>query len=131
AMEHVAVALDGERGWQDAQVEPLALGERRELDAEAREDLVERDIATLGVERAGVEPRDVEQRAQEILDEAQRGVNLGHELERGAGAARLALEERRDIKPRRVQRLQQVVARRGEEPRLAEIRRLGHRFGAA
>ena len=78
--------------------------------------------------RAGVEARDVEQRGQDLLDRVERGVDVLGEP-RVAGVA-VALDERGGVEPRGVERLQDVVARRGEEARLRDVRLVGLALGA-
>src|SRR6266702_1705089 len=62
----------------------------------------------------GSEPGNVEQRAEDLLDRLQRVVDVLDQAR--ILAAVLALDEARHIKPRRVERLQDVVAGGGEKP---------------
>src|SRR5690348_4459223 len=124
------IAVDDERRRHDAEVEALALRQRGEFYSESVEQLGERELAPLRREGAGIETRDVEQGPEQILDEAQRRINLAYELEVGCGLSRLPFEQRRDVEPRRVERLQQIMAGGGKKARLAEIGILGDRLSA-
>ena len=65
---------------------------------------------------------------ENLLDRVERGVDIADEPRIVARA--LALDQRGHIKPRRIERLQDVVARGGEEPRLGDVGFFGVRFGA-
>ena len=91
----------------------------------------DREIGDLRLGRAGVEPGNVEQRAEDFLDRLQRGVDVAREADAllRAGLGR-ALGQRTRIEPRGVERLQDVVAGGGEKARLGEIGVLGGGLGA-
>ena len=88
-----------------------------------------RKLSDLRLHRAGVEPRNVEQRAEDLLDRVERGVDVADELR--VVAAALPLDQAGDVEPRGIERLQDVVARGGEEPGLGDIGLLGLALGAA
>ena len=87
-----------------------------------------RKLTISGFERAGIEPRYVEQRGQDLLDRVERGVDIADELR--VLAAALPLDQAGDVEPRGIERLQDVVARRGEEAGLRDVGLLGLRLGA-
>ena len=80
-----------------------------------------------GRHRAGVEPRDVQQRAEDFLDRLQRVVDVLDQAR--ILAAALALDQARHIEPRRIERLQDVVAGGRQESRLRDIGVLGGALG--
>ena len=85
---------------------------------------LQRERPLLRLECAGVELGDVEQRVEQRFDGAQARIDLAAEVVAG-----IAVDHRRGEQARGMQRLQEVVARRGDEARLAEIGGLG--LGAA
>ncbi len=87
-----------------------------------------RKLVELGAHRAGVEPRNIEQRAENLLHRLERGVDIVDQP--AVVAAALALDQAGDVEPRRVERLQDVVARRGEELGLGNIGLVGLALGA-
>ena len=87
-----------------------------------------RKLDDLRLHRAGIEPRDVEQRAEDFLDRFERGIDVADELR--VLAAALALDQAGDVEPRRVERLQDVVACGGEEARLGDVGFVGLGLGA-
>ena len=115
----------------EGQLQPLGARHRRELDLELAEHVRERDVGDLRPRRAGVEPGDVEQRAEDFLDRLERGVDVARQLDALlAGAVGRGLGQRARVEPRRVERLQDVVARGGEKARFGEIGVLGRGLGA-
>ncbi len=70
------VGADGERARHELQIEALLAGQRRELDLELAQHLVDAEADELRPHRAGVEPRDVEQRAENLLDRVERGIDI-------------------------------------------------------
>ena len=87
-----------------------------------------RKLANSGRMRAGVEPRHVEQRAEDFLNRLERGVDIVDQA--AVVAAALALDQAGDVEPRRVERLQDVVARRRQELGLGNIGGVGLALGA-
>ena len=108
----------------DHQLDAAAGGDRREGGGQRFEQRLQRERPLLRLEGAGIELGDVEQRIEQRFDGAEAGVDLAAEI-----VARIAVDHRRREQARGMQRLQQVVARRRDEARLAEIGRLG--LGAA
>ena len=109
-------------------VEPLLARERRELDLELAHQLVDAEARDLRPHRAGIEPRNVEQRAEDLLHGFERGIDVRDEPR--VLAAALPLDQAGDVEPRRIERLQDVVARGGEEARLGDVGLLGLALGA-
>ena len=100
----------------------------RELVANAREQRTERHFAALGRERSCVEPRQVDQLRELDFERIRRRFDVRDEWPPfGIACAR---GKRRDVQAERVQRLAQVVARRGKELALRAVRGLGGLFGA-
>ena len=90
--------------------------------------IVDREGAEIRRHHASVELGEVEQRAQEVLERRQAAVRLVDEARRLA--THVEARQRREREPRGVQRLQQVVADRGQDGGLEEIGRLGLLLGA-
>ena len=67
----------------EPKLEPLRAGERRELDLDHPHEIGDRRVGDLRPGRAGVETRDVEQRAEDLLDRLERHVDLAREIRRG------------------------------------------------
>ena len=63
-----------------AKIKPLRPGDRGELDLQHPHDIGDRDIGDLRPRRAGVEPRNVEQRADDLLDSFERDVDVVGEI---------------------------------------------------
>ena len=138
ATQQARIGIDEGAGRHDAELEALRPRHRLEGERELRHQLAERDRAAFRFELAGVEPRNIEQRAEDFLDRLEGAVDVvGEAL--GIGRQR-PLDQARRIEPCRIQRLEQIVARRREETRLGEIgvaqrlvdaRQLGGPFGDA
>ncbi len=116
----------------EPELEPLRARHRRELDLEHAHEVGDRDVGDLRPGRPGVEPRNIEQSAENLLDRLQRHVDVAGEI----GALLVApiwdaaSAERTGVEPRGVERLQNVVARGGEKARLREVRLLRDGLGA-
>src|SRR5215472_13291801 len=117
------IGNDHRPGWHQPETEATLLRHRLEGGGNALEHLADHDRARLRVERTGVELRYVEERLQQLVDGAERLVELMSQCARLRAAGTLGQGARE--KARRVERLQQVVARRRQEPRLADVGRLG------
>ena len=74
-----AVGAHRERAGHEHELEALLARQRRELDLELAQQLVDAEADDLRLHRAGVEPRDVEQRAEDLLDRLERGVDVADE----------------------------------------------------
>ena len=118
-----------QRARHERELESLLARQRREFDLELAQQLVDAEGRELRLQGAGVEPRDVEQRAQDLLDRLQRGVDIADQA--AVLAVALPLDQDGDVEPRRVERLQDVVARGREEPGLGDVGLVGLRLGAA
>ena len=127
AAQEPAVRAHGEGRRHDAQLDSLVPRHRLELAPHLPEQLVEGDARPLRLHGAGVEPRDVEQRGQDLLDRIERGVDvLGQD---GVAALARPLDQRAGIKAGRVEGLQDVVAGGGEEARLRDVGLVGFGLG--
>ena len=105
---------------------PFARASGGKLDLERAHQIGDRDVGNLRTRRAGVEPRNVEQRADDLLDRLERDVDIAGEIFALLGVDLVhAFGQRARVKPRRVERLQNIVAGRGEETRLGEIGGVG------
>ena len=109
--------------------QPLLLRQRRKLDLELAQQLVDAEADDFRLHGAGVEPRNVEQRPENLFDRVERGIDIADQL--SVVAAALPLDQAGDVEARGIERLQNVVARRGEEPGLGDVGLLGLAFGAA
>ena len=91
--------------------------------AEALEHRSDRERPAFDRDDAGVEARNVEKRGEKVVDRRGRGLDLLDDpaaLRRHRDAAQRAHEQ-----AERMDRLAQIVARRGEEGRFGDVRRLG------
>ena len=107
------------RGRNDAH---LAAAFRRKLDVltdDALEQFVKRNGLALGNDAADIETRYVEQRAQKTADRTGRAIDAADKL--GRLGAQIEIAQAGGKETDGVDRLAQVVARMGEEPRLREI----------
>ena len=102
--------------------------QRREFDFELPQDIVDPQADEFRLHGAGIEPRDVEQRADDLLDRVERGVDIADQLRRLRRS--LALDQAGDVEPRGIERLQDVVAGGGQEAGLGNIGLLGAGLGA-
>ena len=116
------------RARHEGELETLLARERRELDFELAHQLVHAEAGNLRPHRAGIEPRDVEQRAEDFLHRFERGIDIRDQPR--VLAAALPLDQAGHVEPRGIERLQDVVARGGEEARLGDVRLLGLALGA-
>ena len=71
-----AVGLHRQRAGHEGQLQPLGAGDRRELDLERAHQVGHLEARDRGRHRAGIEPRDVQQRAENLLDRLQRVVDV-------------------------------------------------------
>ena len=117
-----------ERRGDEFELQPLGAGERRKVHLELAEQRVDAQAFDLRLHGAGVEPRDIEQRRENFLHRLERGVDVADQ--RAIVALVLALDQARHIKPRGVERLQNVVARGRQKPRLGNIGVVGLGLGA-
>ncbi len=106
----------------------MARGERREFQFDLTHQLVDAEAGEFGTHGAGIEPRNIEQRAENLLHRLERGVDIVDQP--AVVAAALALDQAGDVEPRRIERLQDVVARRREEFGLGDIGVVGFALGA-
>ncbi len=123
ALEEHRVGAHDDAGGDEAQREPLLLGRRGEVVGEAVEERLQRHGPRARIDRARVQPRDVEHLAEQRLQRADGAGDAAGEL--AALVVAGALGQRRGEESERVQRLAQVVARGGEEARLGEVGAVG------
>ena len=71
------------------------------------------------LQAAGIETRDLDQDVEDLLHGLQRGVDVAHQLRVGIGD--VPLHQAGRVEPRRVERLQHVVAGRRQEPGLVQV----------
>ncbi len=64
------------RAGHELQLEAFLAGQRGELDLELAQQIVDAEAGELRPHRAGVEPRDVEQRAEDLFDRLERGIDV-------------------------------------------------------
>ena len=103
-------------------------GDGLELALQLAEELLDAEVRPLRLHGARVEAGDVEEGGEDLLDRVERGVDvLG---ERRVAGVPVALDERGRIEARRVERLQDVVARGGEEAGLRDVGLVGLGLGA-
>src|SRR5215468_831411 len=117
-----------ERTRHDDEIKALVASERRKIGLESAKQLVNPEACNFGFHRAGIQPRDLEQSGEDVLDGFERGVDVGNELRlaptlpspasgggKGGGEA---FDEARHIEPCGIQRLKDVMACGGKKSRL-------------
>src|ERR1700728_344132 len=117
--QQAAVRTHRQRARHEDDVETLFPRQRRKFHLEALQQFVDAEIGHLRLHRAGVEPRNVEQGGEYLLDRLERGVDVAHEI--AIFAAALAFDQAGHVKTRGIERLQDVVARGGDETRLRGV----------
>ena len=119
AAHEAAIGADRKRARREAQFQSLGPGERRELDLQRAHEVSDRHVGDFRPCRPGVEPRNVEKSAENLFDRLEREVDVARQVGAiGASGMGRGLGERTRIEPRGVERLQNVMARRGQEARL-------------
>ena len=73
---------DGEPARDEPQVEPLGAGDRAKLDLQHAQEVDDRHVGDLRPHRAGVEARNVEQGAKDLLDRLQRDIDIARQIGR-------------------------------------------------
>ena len=68
------------RTRHELQIEALGAGERREFDVEPVQQFVDAELGEFRLHRPGIEPRNVEQRGENLLDRFERGVDVRHQV---------------------------------------------------
>ena len=91
--------------------------------------MIEREIGRLRLQRALIQPADIEQRRQQFFGHVQAVVDPTHQRRRFIIKPIAILFERGCKQARRVQRLQQIVTGRGQKTALAAIGLFGLGFG--
>src|SRR5262249_52205894 len=109
--------------------ESILLREWREFDLELAQKLIDAKAYELRFHCAGIKPRNVEQCAEYFFHGVERGVDIGDKL--GIVAATLPLDQAGDVKASGIERLQNVVARCGEETGLGNVGLFGLALGTA
>ena len=113
----------------EGELEALLAGERGEFQFELTQQIVDSDADDLRGHRAGVEPRNIEQCAEDFLHRFERGVDIADQPRLLAAA--LSFDQAGHVQSRGIERLQDVVARGGEKARLGNVGLLGGALGAA
>ena len=121
------IGFHRQRAGHEGQLQPLGARDRRELDLQRTHQVADPETGDRRRHGAGVEPRDIQQRAEDFLDRFQRIVDVFDQPR--ILAAVLALHQARHVEPRRVQRLQDVVACRRQKARLRDAGVLGGALG--
>src|SRR3984885_1299744 len=125
---HAAIRAHALRARHEVEFQALLARQRREFDVEPVQQFVDAEIGDFRLHRAGIEPRNVEQRGEYLLDRFERGVDVLYQIAILTGA--LPLDQARHIKPRRIERLQNVVAGGGDESRFGDVGFVGFGLGA-
>ena len=123
-----AIAAHVPVGAADAQPQVALRGDRRELAFQVGEHVVQREHGQFGAHRSALEAGDVQHVVEHFLGRAQRSLDAAGDLAHGGRVGRL-VAERGGEQPRRIQRLQQVVARGGDEAGLGRVGLLGGELG--
>jgi hypothetical protein len=122
------IGTNRERARHEPQLQASVARQWRELDLELAQQVLDAKRRELWLHRAGIEPRNVEQRSDDFLDGLRRSVEIGHE--RAILALTLALDETGDVKPRGVEGLEDVVAGGGQKMCLGDTGLFGLSLGA-
>ena len=104
----------------------MSLRKGREFELNLAHQFVDTEAREFRPQRAGVEARHIEQRAEDFLDRLERGIDV---VDQPAVFAAAALDQARDIKPGGVERLQDVVAGGREKLGFGNIGGVGFAFG--
>ena len=120
APEQDRIGVQRRLGRLGPQGEPPRARLRQELLDESVQQRRQRDRLQRRPQRPGIEPGDVQDRLEQLLERPDRAID--HERRVLVLAAARARAQGRRVQPERVQRLAQVVARRGQEARLGEVR---------
>ena len=107
-------------------VDALRRRKRREFEFDLTHQFIDTEAREFRPQCAGVEPGHVEQCAQYFLDRLERGVDV---VDQAAVVLPPAFGQAGDVEPRRVERLQDVVAGRCKKLCLGNIGGLGFAFG--
>ena len=123
-----AVRSHRERAGDELELESLLPRQRREFDLELAQQLVDAELTISGF-MAPASSREISSSAPRISSTASSEASI-LPTSRAVVAASLPLDQAGDVEPRRVERLQDVVAGGREEARLGDIGLLGLAFGA-
>ena len=106
--QHQPIGFHRQRRRHEGQFQPLGARHRRELDFQRTHQVADAETGDRGLHGAGVEPGNIQQRAEDFLDGFQGVVDVFDQPR--ILAAVLAFHQARHIQPRRVERLQNIVA---------------------
>ena len=123
--QQAAVAAYRYRACVHAQLQATPCGDGRVLRGQFAQQFADIEVADLGVQATGVQTRDVQQAVEQFLGRAQRGVHAFAQVLAFLClciVALFAVAQCADEQTRRVQRLQHVVADRGQEARARLLR---------
>ena len=130
--QQAAIRTHRERARHEVQLQAFLAGQRRKFDVEPLQQLVDTEIGHFRLHGAGIEPRNVQKCGENLFDGFEGGVDVLHQvavLGFIVGLA-LALDQTGDVEPRRIERLQDVMARRGDETGLRHIGLVGFGLSA-
>ena len=130
APQQPAVRAHAERAWHEGEVEAFRAREWRELELQLAQQFFDAEVGEFRPHGAGIEPRNVEQRPEDFFDRVERGIDIADQPCPLAIGTALPLDQRGHVQTGGVQRLQDVVAGGGEEPRLGDVGLLGVGLGA-
>ena len=132
AFEQLRVRADRLAARREAQPQALLLGLPSEVHVQAPEQVTQRKLLHARLDRAGIQPRDVEHHVERAVEPVDRATQVAHQ--RLLGGTLQALLERCREQAYGVHRLAQVVARDREEATLLLIgldRNIARRFEPA
>ena len=127
AAQQLAVGVQRQPAGHDSELQPLLARRRSEFDSQCLQNVI--DVEGLGLRLHGtrVEAGNIEQCGEDFLHRLQRGIDVAHQL--AILRALHALDEGGGEQPCGIERLQDVMARRRDEARLRQVRRLGLGLG--
>jgi hypothetical protein len=103
-----------ERGGHEPKLESLAFRDRGKLDLDLAQHIGNAERAELRPHRAGIEPRNIEQRTENFLDRFERSIDVLDEF--AILTVRVTLAQARHVKPGCIEWLKDVVACCGKKP---------------
>ena len=127
APQELAVGVECQPAGRNRELQSLLARGGPELDRQRLENVVDVEGLCLRLHRARVEAGNVKQRREDFLHRFERGVDVPNQL--AILRALHALDKSGGEQSCGVQRLQDVMARRRDEARLRQVRRLGLGLG--